>query len=113
MSGSVLSSGKAHVPRIVMSSAYVPMPVTTGVPSARCATGRAGASRCSHWSGRPLRHQKQTPHSGVPGTRTWSPSRTRATPGPACSTTPTAACPTIVGRVRGSPRMPRWLRQSV
>ena len=55
-----------------------------------------------HSHGRSRRHSAHVPHHGAHESATWSPARTRSTPGPTASTTPAPSCPSTAGQRVGA-----------
>ncbi len=68
----------------------VPSSESREVPSASVPV-EAIRAPCSQKFGRPARQLSHSPHEGTSASTTWSPGRTRSTPGPTSVTTPAAS----------------------
>ena len=102
-SGSEVVTETTDASSTTISSANVPQPHTAVAhwPSASSNLGVLETTGPrTQWFEQPLRHHQQLPHAGDTEARTRSPTATRLTSGPTCSTVPHASWPGTRGRGR-------------
>ncbi len=103
-SGSEVVTETTDASSTTISSANVPQP-QTAVAHRPFRKSNLGVLETTgprtQWFEQPLRHHQQLPHAGDTNTRTRSPTATRLTSGPTCSTVPHAFMPGDEGEEEG------------